>query len=91
MVKSAAHENNTQRGRQFYVYGRENVSECNANPEVTVMKIIAKNSAFAKSKFWKVMRTQNKIKKSSGEIIKVQEVFNSGKINAQNYGIYLKY
>lgn len=91
MVKVAAQEINTQRGRQFYVYGRENACESNPTPEVTVMKIIAKNSAFAKSKFWKIMRTQNKIKKSAGEIIKVQEVFNSGKVNAQNYGIYLKY
>lgn len=57
MVKSPAQESNTQRGRQFYIYGRENVCESNPNPEVTVMKIIAKNSAFAKSKFWKIMRT----------------------------------
>lgn len=57
MVRQAAHDNQTQRGRQFYVYGRENPSASNTEPEVTVMKIIAKNSAFAKSKFWKIMRT----------------------------------
>lgn len=91
MVRQAIHDSNTLRGRQFYVYGRETPSSSNPEPEVTVMKIISKNSAFAKSKFWRIMRTQNKIKKSSGEILKIQEVFNSGKINAQNYGIYLKY
>jgi ribosomal protein L20A (L18A) len=91
MVKPATSEQITQRGRQFYVYGRVSPSENSAEPEITVIKIIAKNSAFAKSKFWKIMRTQNKIKKSSGEILKVQEIFNSGKINSQNFGIYLKY
>jgi large subunit ribosomal protein L18Ae len=91
MVKQACQNNNTERGRQFYVYGRQSPCEAQAEPEITVMKIIAKNSAFAKSKFWKIMRSQNKIKKSHGEILKVQEVFNSGKVQAQNFGIYLKY
>jgi ribosomal protein L20A (L18A) len=90
MVRQARQETQTQRGRQFYVYGRKSPVG-DEEPEVTVMKIIAKNSAFAKSKFWKIMRTQNKIKKSGGEILKVQEVFSAGKINAQNFGIYLKY
>ena len=91
MVRKFTSEPITHRGRQFYVYGRVSPSECNPEPEITVIKVIAKNSAFAKSKFWKIMRTQNKIKKSSGEILKIQELFNSGKINSQNFGIYLKY
>ena len=37
------------------------------------------------------MRVQNKIKKSKGEIIKVQELFDQGKVKAKNFGIYIKY
>lgn len=37
------------------------------------------------------MRVQNKIKKSKGEIIRIQEIFDSGKVEAKNIGIYLKY
>lgn len=37
------------------------------------------------------MRVQNKIKKTKGEIIKVQELFDQGKVQAKNFGIYLKY
>ena len=53
--------------------------------------MVAQNSAFAKSKFWKIMRTQNKIKKSQGEVLRIQEVHGSSKVEARNYGIYLKY
>jgi large subunit ribosomal protein L18Ae len=37
------------------------------------------------------MRTQNKIKKSHGEVLKIQEVFGQKKVEAKNFGIYLKY
>ena len=37
------------------------------------------------------MRTQNKIKKAHGEVLKIQEVYGQKKIEAKNFGIYLKY
>lgn len=38
-----------------------------------------------------MMRLQKKIKKSQGEVLRVQELFDSGKVTTKNFGIYLKY
>ena len=92
MVKRSHHqEKGDQRGRKFFVFGRALPTEENPNPEVIAMRVFAKNVAFAQSKFWKLNRMQNKIKKSRGEVLRVQEVFDSGKLRARNFAIYLKY
>ena len=91
MVKNCHRDNGTVRGRRFMVFGRSKPTSNNEEPELTVIRVFAKNQAFARSKFWKIMRVQNKIKKSKGEIIKVQEMFDQGKVQAKNIGIYLKY
>ena len=35
------------RGRRFYVYGRVKPTEENPNPEIIVVRVYAKNKAFA--------------------------------------------
>ena len=75
MVKSNHKENGPLRGRRFFVFGRALPTEQNPNPELICARVYAKNSAFAKSKFWKLNRVQNKIKKSKGEVLRIQEVF----------------
>ena len=91
MVKKQSNCSLSGRGREFLVYGRVKASEGQTEPQITVIKVVAPNTAFAKSKFWKIMRTQNKIKKSLGEVLKIQEVFGQKKVEAKNFGIYLKY
>lgn len=72
MVKRSHHqEKGDQRGRKFFVFGRALPTEENPNPEVIAMRVFAKNVAFAQSKFWKLNRMQNKIKKSRGEVLRI--------------------
>ena len=91
MVKSINRENGENRGRRYYVFGRALPTEENPTPEVIVVRVFAKNEVFAKSKFWSTNKVLNKIKKSQGEVLKVQEIFESGKVQAKNFGIFLKY
>lgn len=91
MVKNNQKDNGIQRGRRFVVFGRSKATSENENPELNVIRVFAKNVAYARSKFWKIMRVQNKIKKSKGEILKIQELFDSSRVKAKNFGIYLKY
>lgn len=91
MVKNSHQDNGAKRGRRFMVFGRAKPNSENSESELTVIRVFAKNLAFARSKFWKIMRVQNKIKKSKGEIIRVQELFDQGRVKAKNFGIYLKY
>jgi len=56
------------------VTGRQQPSQGNSEPQVYAMRVFAKNSVLAKSKFWKQMRLLNKIKKNVGQVLSVNEV-----------------
>lgn len=81
----------TTRGRQFIVFGRALPSEKVPEPKVVAVRVFARNEAFARSAFWSLNRRDHKLKKSHGEVIKVQEVHEKTKNIAKNYGIFLKY
>ena len=91
MVKQNQRDNGMRRGRRYLVFGRQKPTEKCPEPQPVVIRLFAPNMAYARSKFWKIMRTQKKIKKSHGEILRIQELFDSGKVTSKNYGIYLKY
>ena len=55
------------------------------------MRIFAKNSIIAKSKFWKQMKNQNKLKPSQGEILSVNEIFEKDNKVVRTYGMVIKY
>ena len=77
--------------RQFLVYGRKLETESNPKPEVVVARVFGKNEEFAISQFWKINRTQMKMKKATGEVLKVQELFETNTKTVKNYGIFFKY
>ena len=91
MVKNNYRNNGDKRGRRFFVFGRALPTEENANPEIMAVRVYAPNAAFARSKFWKTTRILKRIKKTRGEILKVQEIFEQGRVKAKNYAIFLKY
>ncbi len=91
MVKNSQKMNGATRGRRFLVFGRVKPTEENPNPEIIVVNVFGRNTAFARSRYWKTNRVLNKIKRSQGEILKIQEIFDSGKLRAKNFGIFLKY
>merc|ERR1712078_434049 len=51
----------------------------------------AKNTVLAKSRFWYFMKKINKAKKSGGELLAVNELFDRAPTKAKNYGIWLRY
>ena len=60
--------------RQYFVIGRGLPSEKNPNPKLYRMRVFAKNTVLAKSKFWYHMKRQHKVRKIQGEIVSVSEV-----------------
>ena len=89
--KGPVDASNDSRGRQFLIYGRALPTEQNKTPKICVAKIFAKNEAFARSHFWKLNLRNHKLKKSHGEIIKIQEIHEKQHLVARNFGIFLRY
>merc|ERR1712039_785032 len=55
------------------------------------MRLFAKNAVLAKSRFWYFMKKLNKAKKSGGELLAVNELFDRAPTKVSNYGIWLRY
>ena len=81
----------SNRGRQFLIFGRALPTEKDVTPAVIVVKVVALNEAVARSRFWKLNKREHKLKRSHGEILKVQEVHEKTKNITKNFGIFLKY
>lgn len=60
--------------RLYQVVGRHAPTEHDPNPQVYRMKLFAKNEVCAKSRFWYFMHQMRKMKKTTGEILDVNEV-----------------
>ena len=60
--------------RQFFVVGRKIPSEKDPNPTLYRIRVFAKNTVFAKSRFWYFMKRQHKVRKIQGEVVSVSEV-----------------
>ena len=55
------------------------------------MRIFAKNSILAKSKFWYYLRRMNKVKKANGEILAVSEIHERNPTRVKTFGIVVAY
>jgi hypothetical protein len=60
--------------RQYQVVGRHCPTDHDPNPKVYRMKIFAPNEVVAKSRFWYFLHQMRKMKKTTGEILDVNEV-----------------
>jgi len=60
--------------RQFQVIGRKAPTESDPNPPTFRMKLFAANEVVAKSRFWYFLHQMKKMKKTTGEILAVNEV-----------------
>merc|ERR1712013_766074 len=63
----------------------------NPTPKIYRMRLFAKNTVLAKSRFWYFMKKINKAKKSGGELLAVNELFDRDPTKVNNYGIWLRY
>lgn len=77
--------------KEYQVLGCSLPTKKNLNPEIYKMKIFAKNVVLAKSRFWALLSKLHKVKKTKGEIISVNEVFEKKPLKAKIYGIFLRY
>lgn len=60
--------------RLYQVVGRKAPTANDENPSAYRMKIFAPNEVMAKSRFWYFMHQMRKMKKTTGEILDVNEV-----------------
>ena len=58
----------------YQVIGRKAPTETDANPPAYRMKLFAPNEVLARSRFWYFMHQSRKMKKTTGEILDVNEV-----------------
>eukprot|EP00929_Paragymnodinium_shiwhaense_P048287 TRINITY_DN2442_c1_g1_i9.p1 TRINITY_DN2442_c1_g1~~TRINITY_DN2442_c1_g1_i9.p1 ORF type:complete len:217 (+),score=64.12 TRINITY_DN2442_c1_g1_i9:88-651(+) len=76
---------------QYQIVGRAAPTPKNPTPKIYRMRIFAKNAVLAKSRFWYFMKKLNKAKKSGGELLAVNELFDTAPTKVKNYGIWLRY
>eukprot|EP00298_Acanthocystis_sp_HF-20_P012496 c19918_g1_i2.p1 GENE.c19918_g1_i2~~c19918_g1_i2.p1 ORF type:complete len:186 (-),score=-76.68 c19918_g1_i2:157-714(-) len=77
--------------RQFQIVGRGEVTEKTPHPKVFRMTLFAKDAVTAKSKFWYFMNRMKKLKKTTGEVLAVNEMHEKNSRTIKNFGIWLRY
>mmetsp|Transcript_25589 Transcript_25589/g.76231 ORF Transcript_25589/g.76231 Transcript_25589/m.76231 type:complete len:188 (-) Transcript_25589:73-636(-) len=92
MVKAFTQDPSLQaRMHQYQIVGRAAPTPKNPVPKIYRMRLFAKNEVLAKSRFWYFMKKLNKAKKSGGELLAVNELFDKGPNKVKNYGVWLRY
>ncbi|KAL4308413.1 hypothetical protein GQ457_01G041270 [Hibiscus cannabinus] len=81
----------TFRFHQYQVVGRAHPTENDEHPKIYRMKLWATNEVRAKSKFWYFLRKLKKVKKSNGQVLAINEIFEKNPTKIKNYGIWLRY
>mmetsp|Transcript_43928 Transcript_43928/g.136078 ORF Transcript_43928/g.136078 Transcript_43928/m.136078 type:complete len:190 (+) Transcript_43928:110-679(+) len=76
---------------QYQIVGRAAPTPKNPTPKIFRMRLFARNVVLAKSRFWYFMKKLNKAKKSGGELLAVNELYDRGPTKVKNYGIWLRY
>jgi large subunit ribosomal protein L18Ae len=85
--------------KEYHVVGRKVPVPANAekktpgdmSPQIFRMRIFAPNEVIAKSRYWYFMHQFSKAKKSTGEILTVNEVRERNSNVIKNFGIQIKY
>lgn len=76
---------------QYQVVGRAVPTATNETPKAYRMKLWATNEVRAKSKFWYFLRKLQKVKKSHGQILAINEIFEKHPTTIKNFGIWVRY
>ncbi|KAI5060998.1 hypothetical protein GOP47_0023503 [Adiantum capillus-veneris] len=75
------------RVHQYHVVGRALPTTTNEQPKIFRMKLWATNEVRVKSKFWYFLRKLKKVKKSDGQVLAINEIFEKKPTTIKNYGI----
>ncbi|KAI9092664.1 ribosomal L18ae/LX protein domain-containing protein [Phlyctochytrium arcticum] len=76
---------------EYQVIGRRSPTESEPTPKLFRMRLFAPNEVVAKSRFWYFLKQVNKVKKASGEIVAVNEIFEKKPLAVKNFGIWIRY
>merc|ERR1712018_169427 len=77
--------------REFRVIGRKLPTADEPETPLYRMKIFAPDPVVAKSRFWYFLRQMRKFKKTSGEIVSVEEIREKKPLKIKNFGVWLRY
>jgi len=77
--------------REFKVIGRKMPTENEPETPLYRMRIFAPDAIVAKSRFWYFLRQLRKFKKTTGEIVSVEEIKERKPLQIKNFGIWLRY
>merc|ERR1719231_1125832 len=80
-----------QKIHHYQVVGRKEPTAADPSPQLYRMQIFATNEVTARSRFWYFLHQYKKMKKTTGEILSVNEIFEKNKRIVNNYGIWLRY
>merc|ERR1711997_1127707 len=76
---------------EYRVIGRKMPTESEPVTPLYRMRIFATDQIVAKSRFWYFLRQLRKFKKTTGEIVSVEEIRERKPLKIKNFGIWLKY
>jgi large subunit ribosomal protein L18Ae len=79
------------RFHQYQVVGRAMPTPGKEAPKIQRMKLWATDEVRAKSKFWYFLRKLKKVKKSHGQILAINEIFEKNPTTIKNFGIWVRY
>jgi len=77
--------------KYYQVVGRKVPTEKDTDPQIFRMRVFADNPVTAKSRFWYFLHKLNKLKKTTGEILSVNEIFEKKTSFIKNFGVWLRY
>jgi hypothetical protein len=63
--------------KEYQVIGRHLPTESNPTPKLYRMRIFAPNDVVAKSRFWYFLGKLRKVKKANGEVVSINQVWDS--------------
>merc|ERR1712224_29878 len=77
--------------KEYRVIGRKLPTEAEPETPLYRMRIFAPDKVVAKSRFWYFLRQLRKFKKTTGEIVSVEQVVERKPMKVKNFGIWLRY
>ena len=77
--------------RHYQIIGRKTPTASDPEPQLYRMKIFAKSPVQAKSRFWYFLHQYRKMKKTTGDILSVNEITEKNPNIVNVYGISLRY
>merc|ERR1712228_542038 len=78
-------------GKEYRVIGRKMPTESEPVTPLYRMRIFATDQIVAKSRFWYFLRQLRKFKKTTGEIVSVEEIRERKPLKIKNFGVWLRY